>query len=1364
MKNKLLLVLSLTFSSVIIGQITFGKTYGASIPNFSGIITQNIFYDNITNRLIVSASGYNGSSMAPGIMCLDTCGQVIYSNHIISPNTSFINSFAYQNGVATLYGSESGIAAGFMGAILNFSAPTGSLSSSNGFYTNATAIDAHIAYGKRLPNGEQLVTGYASRTGNFKDILFSKLDANGNVIWSKLTGLVDVTWENGWQCDNNSNATEYYFVGQNISFSNTNSDDIHLIKTDVNGNIIWENNIATPFDDKGYCLKVLANNDIIVAGTSSSANGNADLTILRLNSNGGIIWANKYVGNGNNNTPRNIQILPNGNLLFSGYSNSFSAGNNLKGMLFELDNAGNMVWQKLYGDPLNEDSFYNSVVVGNSIFTAGNTAPLSASNDYSITINKLSLNGSYNGGTCVVINSTFVKTSMNYVVFSASNIENNSVQLALPAVAQSTQIDQTILCGCPIASFTPQSFICVNQPISLINQSSNSPTSYTWSSTANNIPNPFLQNQTQIIFTTPGTYTLQLTAANCVGSDVIQKVIVVNPNPTITPTSNSPLCAGATLSLSAIGTGTFSWSGPSAFNSNLQNPTINNSQVSNSGNYTLSLINPSGCSSIGTVSVIVNPTPTISVSSNGPICSGSNLSLSSAVNSNLTWIGPSGFTSNLQSPTISNAQTSNSGIYSASTTNSLGCISTGTVNVIVSAIPNPSIAYTGSSPLCAGASASLSAFGATNYTWLPSINSSSSIVITPSTSTNYTLQSSNPGNCTNTIIYPVSVIPRPVISITGNSIICNGQSTQLNAVGAISYSWSPNLSNSISVSLTPSVSTTYSVSGTGLNGCTNTAIFSVLVNQNPTISISGNQTICVGQTTTLTANGANSYTWNAVNLSNQLILSPTVSTTINVVGTSALTGCSGMVNTTVFVQGFPTLTVVGNNAICSGQTTTLTALGASSCTWNAGAVTSSISIAPSSTTSYTVVGGNGIAGCTNTAVYQVTVSPSPIITINGKNNICFGNSSILTANGANVFIWNTGLTSTSIEVTPLTTTFYSVMGTNPTTGCSNSSTFTVNVNQLPLITVTGPDVICEKQNATLIAGGANTYTWNESVSSNSISISPLSSTTYTVVGQNTQTGCSATKLYDLSVAKVPTLSITGKTTICQGENLKLYVTGASNYIWENTSGNEIVVLTPTTNGAMSVEGFNDAGCKGFTSINYTVNPVTKASFVSDSTLIDCTYLYKFAGVSNTLINNYEWYLNGNFKSNANELYVPLEHNEEERIDLKVKNIYGCTSSFTRKIKTDNLFENLVYIPNTFTPNSDGLNDNWKVISECLENHTCYIYNRWGQLIYTLKNKTDSWDGMYKGELVKDDIYTFKLVGNFYNKKTFEKVGKILVQK
>ena len=318
------------------------------------------------------------------------------------------------------------------------------------------------------------------------------------------------------------------------------------------------------------------------------------------------------------------------------------------------------------------------------------------------------------------------------------------------------------------------------------------------------------------------------------------------------------------------------------------------------------------------------------------------------------------------------------------------------------------------------------------------------------TSADLVMINNAPGGCGNDyVVDDISVSPcctgGNLISITGNTVVCSGATTTLTATGASTYTWSANAGNALnaSVAVTPSVTTTYTVTANAGTCGSQMTVVTVSVVPNLPVSITGDTTICIGQTTTLTASGANNYIWSAnagSATTTSVVLSPTVTTIYSVVGEAGT--CIGQAIATVSVVTQPLISISGNMVICTGQSTTLTASGANNYIWNTGANTSSIVLTPAVTTNYAVVGEIGT--CLSQTVATIDVIKNIRISISGDTTICYGQSSLLTASGANTYNWNTGETTATITISPTSTTNYIVVGAIST--CTAQAMATVSVN------------------------------------------------------------------------------------------------------------------------------------------------------------------------------------------------------------------------------------------------------------------------------------------------------------------------------
>ncbi len=286
----------------------------------------------------------------------------------------------------------------------------------------------------------------------------------------------------------------------------------------------------------------------------------------------------------------------------------------------------------------------------------------------------------------------------------------------------------------------------------------------------------------------------------------------------------------------------------------------------------------------------------------------------------------------------------------------------------------PSLNITSTSPnlVCNGTTMTLTASGAPTYTWFNGSNATS-IVVTPTANTTYSVASQGTAACPAYGLFTTTMVALPVISANAspNFIICPGTPITLSGSGGDSYTWSDGVIDSTPF---PATSTTiYTVTGTNnTTGCSNTYTILVPVYL-ATVAVSAPTAICSGESANLSASGAISYTWSNGSQFPQTSVSP-LATTVYSVSATTSDFCTAMNTTTVTVNPSPTvLATAASTSICRGEPVDLTAIGATSYSWNTGGTTNVISVSPNSSTTYTVVGSNS-SGCNSEATIFVKVS------------------------------------------------------------------------------------------------------------------------------------------------------------------------------------------------------------------------------------------------------------------------------------------------------------------------------------------------------------------------------------------------------
>nr|WP_294858702.1 FG-GAP-like repeat-containing protein [uncultured Fluviicola sp.] len=714
-------------------------------------------------------------------------------------------------------------------------------------------------------------------------------------------------------------------------------------------------------------------------------------------------------------------------------------------------------------------------------------------------------------------------------------------------------------------------------------------TTYLWSTGA---------TTASISVTTSGSYTVQVTnAAGCLSAASTPTVVTVNAlpsTPTITAGGPTTFCAGGSVTLTASAGTTYLWSPGGATTSSISATT--------SGSYTVQVTNPAGCLSAASTPTVVTvnalpATPTITAGGPTTFCAGGSVTLTASAGTTYLW-SPGGATTSSISATTS-------GSYTVQVTNPAGCLSAASTPTVVTvnALPStPTITAGGPTTFCSGGSVTLTASAGTTYLWSPGGATTASISAT--TSGSYTVQVTNPAGCLSAASTPtvvtVNALPStPTITAGGPTTFCSGGSVTLTASAGTTYLWSPGGATTSSISATTSGS--YTVQVTNPAGCLSAASTPTVVTVNalpstPTITAGGPTTFCAGGSVTLTASAGTTYLWSPGGATTSSI-SATTSGSYTVQVTNPA-GCLSTASTPTVVTvnalpSTPTITAGGPTTFCSGGSVTLTSSAGTTYLWSPGGATTS-SISATTSGSYTVQVTNP-AGCLSAAsaptpVTVTTTPATPTITPSGSTSICAGGSVTLTASAGTTYLWSTGATTASINVTAAGS--YTVQVTNAGGCLSASSTpTTVTVNALPAaptITAGGPTTFCADGSVTLTASAGTTYLW--STGATTASISAVTSGSYTVQVTN-PAGClspasSPTVVTVNAAPATPTITAGGPTTFCAGGSVTLTASAGTTYLW--STGATTASISATTSGSYTVQVTNPAGCLSTASAPTTV--------------------------------------------------------------------------------------------------------------------------------------------------------------------------------
>ena len=712
----------------------------------------------------------------------------------------------------------------------------------------------------------------------------------------------------------------------------------------------------------------------------------------------------------------------------------------------------------------------------------------------------------------------------------------------------------------PVASVNDLSEICQGQEAVL---TVNAPMgcTYLWSTGS---------QMSQISVHDPGVYDVIVTNANeC--SRMYHATVIVHEVPQINITGASEICDGQSALLTASATGALQYE----WNNGDHNPSI---VVRSQDQYQVTVTNAYGCSATASRNVAVRPLPEPQISGAQPICVGGSATL--VASGGFSYVWSTGNTGSQLTVSPSSNQS-----YTVTASNTYGCMASTSATVVVNQLPQ--ITISGNTSVCEGVITAITASGASDYSWSTGESTASINVSQPGL---YKVTASTNGCATVDSVYVTSK-PNPQVQIIGNSHVCAGSVSLLTATGAESYLWSTT-ENSASISIMPTVSTLYSVTGVGANGCSSEAQMMVNVETLPQAQIIGDLTICQGESTVLTATGGAAYRWSNNVLTQDIVVSPNINTSYTVTAYSEY-GCEGTTTAVVVVSMLPSIFFSGNASVCDGSSATITVSGGSSYQWSNGITGNSITV---SDPGYYKVTATNTMGCSRTDSINVVVWTNPVVQVNGDNLICEGATAVLTATGADSYLWSTGETGASIVVMPEETTTYSVIGYDAH-NCNTTVGKVVNVEDNPAVYISGDLAICHGQSTTLTASDAQSYLWSTGDTTASITVSTQGA--YTVTATSVH-GCQSMASVTVIDNPIPEFTLHKVYRICDSTTEELSVSGNNTYLW--STGSTDMAITISTGGEYSVTATNNYGCELSDTVNVTQLPAPMLTIFGDREL------------------------------------------------------------------------------------------------------------------------------------------------------------------
>ncbi|PSJ71927.1 hypothetical protein C7N43_36825 [Sphingobacteriales bacterium UPWRP_1] len=654
--------------------------------------------------------------------------------------------------------------------------------------------------------------------------------------------------------------------------------------------------------------------------------------------------------------------------------------------------------------------------------------------------------------------------------------------------------------------------------------------------------------------------------------------------------------------------------------------------------------------------------------------------------------------------------------------------------------------------ICPGTSVSLNGSGNSDATfnWWPTTGLSNAgianPVATPLQTTAYILTTTLPWGCTASDTVVITVPDYGIMVSIPDINLCPGDSALLSASGGSStgYLWS---TGATSAQILVSQAGQYSVTVTEtVNGCEVTASDTATVTIFPAataVNLS-DISLCPGDSALLSATGGSytGYLWSTGATSAQILVSEAGQYSVTV--TETVNGCEVTASDTATVTIIPAATAVNLSdiSLCPGDSALLSATGGSytGYLWSTGETSAQILVSEAGQYSVTVtetVNGCEVTATDTTIVSQIeTTLPLSLPDV----SLCPGDSALLSATGGSYtgYLWSTGATSAQIMVSDAGQ--YSVTVTETVNGCEVTASDTSTVTIIPATTaLTLSDVsICPGETATLTPAGGGSfsgYVWSTGATSAQITVSQAG--LYSVTVTETVNGCevTATDTATVSITPVATSVTLPDVSICPGETATLTPSGGgsfSGYVWSNGATSAQITVSNTGQYSVTVsETVN--GCEVTVSDTATV-----IAFSAPEPVIGGNFSF-IAGQSAALQaqQGFAAYLWSNGQTTP-----AITVTSAGQYAVTVTDANGCTGTAFAAVAEQPNYSYI--IPSAFSPNNDGINDNFMVIvnPELVNSINFYVYNRWGEQVFYSNSLTLPWNGKFKTEDCEIGVYVY----------------------
>lgn len=412
-------------------------------------------------------------------------------------------------------------------------------------------------------------------------------------------------------------------------------------------------------------------------------------------------------------------------------------------------------------------------------------------------------------------------------------------------------------------------------------------------------------------------------------------------------------------------------------------------------------------------------------------------------------------------------------------------------------------------------------------------------------------------------------------------------------------------------------------------------------------------------------------------------------------------------------------------------------------------------------------------GCKDTTTTSsiITVKKTPEIAIRGNSEACvfsdikFSGLILKSDTEAISWKWDFGNGKFGNNQNPPDQTYdsagiYSVNAiANSANGCSDTVSHLINLFPLPDINISGEKVICLNKSSKLVASGASLYSWTPAISlSCGDCAAPIASPEYStqyMVTAVSEKGCRSVDSVFVEVKRPFKINVSEKDTVCVGQTAQVFAIGADKYKWSptstmNNSNSANPIVSPSVSTTYRVIGLDSKECfadTGYVPIQVYNYPRVNAG--EDKT-INVGSTVTITPIISSDVTSIVWTPTIGILETDDKGVVTLMPKQTTTYNIAVKNLGGCLS--LDKVTVFVLCNNAnIFIPNTFSPNGDGVNDIFYPHGKgVFKIKNLRIFNRWGQVVFDRSNflandASAGWDGSLKGQKLNSDVFVYTLI-------------------